>query len=133
MKQQAWRVVMVAVMALELGGCGLVVNGIHQDLAITSDPAGARVSVDGVPSGTTPIVAPLKRKHAHVVKVEQDGYGAVEASVSPGVSIWEWGNVLTFGPLGLAIDAWTGGMYELSSPRVHVLLPTDKKLAQATK
>jgi hypothetical protein len=40
----------------------------------------------------TPLVVPITRKHAHVVKIEQDGYHPIEASVVPVTSIWERGN-----------------------------------------
>lgn len=111
-------------MVLSATGCGLVVNGIHQDLAITSSPGGAHVSVDGVQRGTTPVVVPLSRKHAHVVAVEQDGYRPIEASVVPVTSTWEWGNIIFAGLIGLAVDAWTGGMYELSQDKVSAEFPS---------
>ena len=106
-------------MVLFVTGCGTFVNGFHQDVAITSDPGGANVSVDGVPSGKTPIVASLWRRSAHVVKVEHPGYYPFEASVVPVTSTWEWGNLLSWGLIGLAVDAWTGGMYELSQDKVN--------------
>ncbi|MEO7861129.1 MAG: PEGA domain-containing protein [Nitrospirales bacterium] len=112
------------------GGCGTIVNGFHQDVAVTSSPGGAEVSVDGVAKGTTPIVASLWRGSAHVVKVEQPGYHPIETSVVPTISVWEWGNVISWNFLGVAIDAWTGGMYALSQDKVTVVFATnpDKKL-----
>lgn len=116
--------VLLCFMVPVVTGCGTVVNGFHQDLAITSDPGGANVSVDGVPSGTTPIVASLWRRSAHVVKVEQPGYYPFEASVVPVTSTWEWGNIIFGGLIGLAVDAWTGGMYELSQDKVNAAFPS---------
>lgn len=112
------------------GGCGTIVNGFHQDLAVTSSPGGAAVSVDGVSQGTTPFVASLWRRSAHVVKVEQPGYYPIETSVVPTISAWEWGNVISWSFIGVAIDAWTGGMYDLSKDHVAVVFATnpDKKL-----
>lgn len=121
---RACAAVLLCFMVLFVTGCGTIVNGFHQDLAITSNPGGANVSVDGVPSGTTPIVASLRRGDAHVVKIEQPGYYPVEASVVPVTSTWEWGNVLSWGLIGLAVDAWTGGMYELSQDRVNAAFPS---------
>ena len=121
---RACAAVLLCFMVLFVTGCGTVVNGFHQDLAITSDPGGANVSVDGIPSGKTPIVASLKLGDAHVVKVEQPGYYPFEASVVPVTSTWEWGNIIFAGLIGLAVDAWTGGMYELSQDRVHAAFPS---------
>ena len=104
-------------------GCGTFVNGMHQDLTVTSNPGGADVSVDGVPLGTTPVVTSVSRKHGHVVKVEQPGYHPVEASIVPETSAWEWGNVIFGGIIGVAVDALTGGMYYLSQDRVNANFP----------
>ena len=84
---------LLCVLAMGLSGCGTVVNGFHQDLAVTSEPGGSRVSIDDIPSGTTPLVAPLRRGHAHVVKVGRDGYYPVEASVVPNISGWNGATV----------------------------------------
>ncbi|GMV50675.1 PEGA domain-containing protein [Nitrospirales bacterium NOB] len=121
--RHAVQTAVLSFMVLSVTGCGTVVNGIYQDLAITSNPGGAQVSVDGISSGTTPVVIPVTRKHAHVVKVEHDGYQPIEASVVPQTSIWEWGNVIFAWLPGLAVDAWTGGMYELSYDRVNAVFP----------
>jgi PEGA domain len=121
---RACAAVLLCFMVLFVTGCGTVVNGFHQDLAITSDPGGANVSVDGIPSGKTPIVASLRLGDAHVVKVEQPGYYPFEASVVPVTSTWEWGNIIFAGLIGLAVDAWTGGMYELSQDKVHASFPS---------
>ena len=116
-------VIVLFVMVGITTGCGFAINGIHQDLAITSTPSGAQVYVDGVSHGTSPAVVAVKRKHAHVVRVEKDGQ-AVETSVTPTTSIWEWGN-LVFGWLpGLGIDAWTGGMYEFPNTQIHADFPS---------
>jgi hypothetical protein len=104
-------------------GCGTLVNGMRQDLTVTSDPGGAEVSIDGVPRGTTPVVAAVSRRHAHVVKVEQPGYHPIETSVVQETSAWEWGNVISWGPIGVVVDALTGGMYYLSQDRVNVSFP----------
>lgn len=106
-----------------MAGCGTVVNGMHQDLAITSDPGGAAVSVDGISAGSTPVVMSVSRKHAHVVKIERPGFYPVEASVVPVTSTWEWGNILFAGIIGVAVDAWTGGMYDLSRDTIDAYFP----------
>lgn len=106
------------------GGCGTIINGFHQDLAITSSPSGASVSIDGEPRGTTPIVVSVRRGDTHVVTVEQLGHYPMEAIVRPITSPWEWGNVISWTFIGVAIDAWTGGMYDLSQDRVNAIFPT---------
>lgn len=51
---------------------------------VTSTPAGADVTVDGVPSGTTPAKVPLESGQKHLVEVSLDGYASAEREVEPG-------------------------------------------------
>jgi hypothetical protein len=113
----------VALAGLVSTGCGSIVNGMKQDIAITSSPGGATVTVDGVERDSTPIVVPLSRKHAHVVKVEQPGYAPVERSITTETSDWVWGNILFGGLIGLAVDSLSGGMHELGPEQVHANFP----------
>ncbi|MBH0184390.1 MAG: PEGA domain-containing protein [Nitrospira sp.] len=124
--------IVLCAMGLTFTGCGFVVNGIHEDLAVTSYPGGANVSVDGVHRGVTPVVVPVSRKHAHVVSVMQDGHIPYEMSVVPNTSLWEWGNLISWGPIGVAVDAWTGGMYEMSRNNVHAVLPSQPRATVKT-
>jgi hypothetical protein len=131
--KNVWGIMVLCAFAPLATGCGTIVNGSKQDLTVTSTPGGSTVSIDGVPSGTTPIVVPVRRSHAHVVKVEQAGYSPVEVSVVPVTSQWEWFNVFNGFIIGVSIDAWTGGMYVLSNEEVNVefLMLPNKSTASA--
>ena len=56
-------------------------------LVVTSDPAGARVSVDGVDAGETPAEVRLEPGKAHAVRVVKPGHDDAEVAVTlrPGV------------------------------------------------
>lgn len=57
----AWLAVLVCA-----AGCSVIAHGTTQRIAVTSDPAGARVSIDGSDYGDTPFTAVLDRKtHPH--------------------------------------------------------------------
>ena len=105
--------------SLMVTGCSTIMDGTHRDVAITSDPGSVvRVIIDGEPQGNAPLVASLWRGGAHVVRFERDGYAPIEQSITRDhYHTWVAGNSLTLG-LGLFIDAWTGGMYDLSHKRL---------------
>ncbi len=65
-----------------LTGCQTLSRGRSQWVSATSRPAGVRVSVDGVPAGTTPVSLKLTRRDLHVVRFELDGYRPVEIRMS---------------------------------------------------
>jgi hypothetical protein len=130
----AGTVALFSFILVSLSACGTIINGTHQDLAISSHPGGATVTVDGQEIGSTPMVASVWRKHAHVVKIERPGYYPVEHSVVPELSGWAWGNIIFGGLIGLTVDAWTGGLYEMSEDNVACTFPAsfEKKMETPT-
>ncbi len=101
-------------------------HGGNQDVTFTSTPSQAKVTVDGVNRGVTPVVVKLSRKNEHVVKLELDGYAPYETVLTKTVSGWVWGNVVFGGLVGLAVDAGTGGLYKLPNA-------VNGSMAQATQ
>ena len=118
--------VVLCAVSLMVTGCSTIMEGTHRDVAITTDPGSARVTIDGEPKGTTPLVASLWRGGAHVVKFERDGYQPIERSITRDYySSWAGGNALfgPFGLLGIMIDTWTGAIHDLSHKRLIVDFP----------
>lgn len=119
------------ILCTALVGCASVVNGGSQQVAITSAPDNARVSIVDPKgkyafTGTTPCTADLERgagyfQGAHyVVKVAKDGYTPFETRIHSSVSGWYAGNVVLGGLLGfIVIDPLTGGMWSLDPESIH--------------
>ena len=55
--------------------------GAANSLIVTSDPAGARVTVDGIGRGTTPATIRLLAPGQKTIRVIKDGYASEERSV----------------------------------------------------
>jgi PEGA domain len=97
-----------------LPGCATIVHGgSHQGVGISSTPPGAKVTVDGVPSGVTPVIVDMKRNRDHKVEVALDGFSAWSGTLEPSVSGWVWGNIAFGGLIGLGVDFMSGGAYQL--------------------
>lgn len=105
-----------------MASCATIMQGSSQEVSIGSTPTGAQVVVDGVPAGQTPIVANLKRKDKHVIRIEMEGFEPFEIALSRATSGWVWGNIVFGGLPGLAIDAITGGMYKLRPEDIQATL-----------
>lgn len=99
-------------------GCASIMHGTTQDIGISSSPTNARVSVDNTPLGNTPVVAKLSRGDNHMVRIELDGYAPFEATLTKKVSGWVWGNIVFGGLIGLAVDAISGGLYNLTPEQI---------------
>lgn len=75
--------------AFFLAGCATLINGEWQDVAVTSNPPDAKVSVDGVQL-RTPGVLRLRRAESYTAKFEKEGYHprAVEIKRHPSWVNW---------------------------------------------
>jgi len=59
--------------------CATITRRSTQKIPVTSSPAGAMVSVNGVPQGITPVEVKLTRTVKNqIVRIESPGYDAVE-------------------------------------------------------
>ena len=97
---------------LSAPGCATVAHGVRQTVRVTSDPAGAAVTVLSSPPGrdavvrstpgVTPIALSLTRRDPHIViRVEKDGCAPVEIRLKRSVSGWIAGNLIVANPLSM--------------------------------
>lgn len=110
---------LVLLSAVIFYGCATIIHGTDQEIGISSNPSKANVKIDGFPIGYTPTMANLSRGKSHIVRIELDGYLPYEFTIIKTTSGWVWGNIIFGGLIGLAIDAITGGMYELTPEQVQ--------------
>ena len=113
------RGVIVVVVAVATVGCASIMHGTSQKVGISSSPTGATVTVDNKPLGNTPLFADLKRGEEHVVTIEMAGYEKSQLTLTKSVSGWVWGNIVFGGLIGLAVDAISGGLYNLSPEQLN--------------
>jgi len=106
-----------------LCGCGTLIHGGKQNIRIQSSPAGAIARSKSV-SVTTPARMEMSRRTDHVLMISKEGFEPCEIEINRRTSSWLWGNILLlpFAPLGVIIDYYTGGYYELEPSSVYVEL-----------
>jgi hypothetical protein len=114
-------------------GCGTIMHGGSQDIGISSSPTAAQVSVDNLAKGNTPVIANLSRKNNHIVKIEMPGYAPAELTLTNSVSGWVWGNIVFGGVIGLAVDAISGGLYNLNPDQLQSTLAKQSAQIAPTK
>lgn len=116
------KLVAAAAVPLVIVACATIMHGTSQDVSISSQPTGATVTIDGEPAGITPVAARLKRKAVHTIVVTMDGYQPFEMITTRKTSGWVWGNIVFGGLIGLAVDAGTGGLYDVRPEQIPVQL-----------
>jgi len=129
-----WSALVLPGLAVALSGCGTIMHGTMQEIAIVSAPAGAEVSVDDSALGRTPLNVRLKRKQAHQVRIEAAGYLPYETTLRRTTSSWLWPDIVGtwFWLAPLPVDALSGGLYELKPSQVSAaLIPRSDTLGLA--
>lgn len=121
---------LLCISTLALSACGTIVHGTTQQFAVTSEPPGATVEIDGVDQGETPLTTEVGRKNKHTLRLALDGYQPEEMIINRTVSGWVFGNIIFGGLIGLAVDATTGGMYKLSPEEVNAQLEEETMSAR---
>lgn len=103
---------------MSLGGCATIRNEKFKEVAFTSEPSGAVVTVENEAIGETPIVVEVARKgRDKLVEIAFDGYKTVRLNLDRSVE----GKTIFGGLIGISVDAISGkaGTYMDS---VHVVL-----------
>lgn len=104
---------------LLLAGCATIVHGTNESVSISSNPTNAKVYVDNSYIGATPTIVKMARKEKHTVRIELKGYQPYEMTLTPHLSGWVFGNIVFGGFIGLAVDAISGGLYQLTPDQIQ--------------
>jgi hypothetical protein len=122
--ERAWALVrhlLTAAALASLAACGTIAHGSRQTIPITSSPNGARITIDSVPVGVTPLEVEVSRKRDHVVGLTHDtipAMGTVTVPLKRHPSLWILGSVFLYGVPAL-VDLSTGGAYVFSPDTIH--------------
>lgn len=108
--------------------CASIIHGKSQDIFISSQPKGAKISVDDKDYGLTPKTLGLPRmgrmegepssKKEYKITITLDGYMPYETILQRKVDGWFFGNLLVGGIIGIVVDAVTGSMYKLTPNQI---------------
>ena len=128
--------IMLAMSGAAAVGCASIFGGSEHDVAISSEPEAANITVinsagDTVFTGTTPATVKLKggkgyfKGEDYTVNFSKSGFGDASTPIKRGVSGWYVaGNLVIGGLIGwLIVDPITGAMYTLDKRVLGVLQP----------
>ena len=144
---------LIACLLLQTGCAILNLNGMRQDIEVTSTPSDAKIFVNGAQQATTPGVITVKRRGAYILRFEREGYKPVEMEMKREMSGWvlsdlamvvyvvgvsanssrRLGRAARLGYAAMAailfpgIDFLTGAAYKQVPATLHVELPRDNR------
>lgn len=106
-----------------VSGCATIVHlGGNEELNVSSEPAGAKVVIDGTERGVTPLATKVERKKDHAVVLTKEGFEENQSRVESHLSWWVAGNVILGGLVGILVDVLSGGGYTIEPDAVAVTL-----------
>lgn len=105
-----------------LPSCAAIFQGSSMDISVKTDPPGAKATVDGSVSKTTPCSFTLERDVEHQVFVEKEGFNTYTVNVRSVESGMIAGNLLFGGIIGIAVDAASGASKTLKPDEITLVL-----------
>jgi len=115
---------LLVVLTLTITNCASIIHGSTQKVDFTSQPSGAKITINGQYYGNTPKTLVLRRKgysktdakgvKEYNVMIEMDGFYPYNVKVKRQLDAWFFGNIIFGGLIGIGIDAASGSMYKLT-------------------
>ncbi|AGC76621.1 PEGA domain-containing protein [Nonlabens dokdonensis] len=106
------------VFILVFSSCATIISGSRQMVEINSEPSTAKVYINEVEIGNTPIQKNLKRNQEYSIILKLDGYETYETKLEKKFNAWYIGNIGFGGLIGIIIDPITGAMFKLKPEEI---------------
>lgn len=103
---------------LFLLSCATIISGSRQNVEITSEPSSAKVYINEIEIGQTPVQKSLKRNQEYQLILKLDGYKTYETKLEKKFNAWYIGNIAFGGLIGIIIDPITGAMHKLKPEEI---------------
>ena len=116
----------VAAAALSLSACATITRGSSQKFSVDTTPTQAAVKLSTGQTCVSPCQLNLKRKHGFTVTASKQGYenssAIVDSRIRGGGVAGGAGNIIAGGLIGIAVDASSGAMNDLTPNPLHLNL-----------
>ena len=110
------------ILSILLSSCATLFKGSTEDINFSSDPGDAKVYVNGVLLGKTPVELNLKTNKTYTIEFKKEGYETrtvvLNNSVVAGYVVLD----ILAGVLPIVVDAATGCWYQLDQEHVNAVL-----------
>lgn len=118
---------LILIITIILTGCATILKGTSESVSFNSDPGAAKVYVNGVLMGSTPLQLKLESKKVYNVEFKKDGYEPQTLMITNSVSAGYVVVDILFGLFPVIIDAATGAWYSLDQDNLNANLEPKTK------
>jgi len=112
----------VILLAMVSSGCATILDGSSQPVNFNSSPNGARIYVNGMEVGTTPLNMLMKRSNTTMILAKKNGYEDQSLVLQTKMNNTFWGNILSGWFYGSTTDYASGAMIEYSPNMYYITL-----------
>ena len=112
----------ILVLAMFASGCATVLDGSSQVVSFDSSPNGARIFVNDVEVGTTPLSMQIRRSRNTIILAKKDGYEDQQLALRTTTNGNFWRNLMTGGVVGSTVDYLSDAMIEYSPNQYYIRL-----------
>lgn len=127
MKKKILAITTVLTLTYLISGCATLLAPNTHPLAISSEPDGAEVYVNGFKMGITPVELNLKADKSYTIEYRKEGFESVTRIVNTKVGAgWVILDVV-MGLVPVIVDAATGAWYKLDQDAVNAVLIGQKR------
>jgi len=136
MKIQA--IAAIAAIGFGLAGCGTIVEGTHQDIAVATTPDGAHCDATrkgeavGTINSTPGKLSVRKTKDDILLACNKEGYQASSQYLHSGMAAGTFGNIIAGGVIGWGVDSATGADNKYPESVTVQLVPVSGGAAATT-
>ena len=114
----------ILVLAMVASGCATIIDGSSQPVTFNSSPNGARIYVNGMELGTTPLTMAVKRSKTTMILAKKNGYEDQQLALQTKTNSLFWFNII-WGGAGLfssSTDYASDAMIEYSPNMFYITL-----------
>jgi hypothetical protein len=108
----------IFVLAMVASGCATFLNDASQTVTFDSSPNGARIFMNGVEVGITPLSMQVRRSRNTMILAKKDGYEDQQLALQTTTTGKFWAN----GPIGSTVDYLSDAMIEYSPNQYYIRL-----------
>ncbi|MFZ4590316.1 MAG: PEGA domain-containing protein [Ignavibacteria bacterium] len=94
---------------ISVSGCATILSGSKDEINLTSEPQGAKVLVNGINEGKTPLILNLKKGKDYAIEFVKEGFETKTFRLTSSLGAgWLVLDILLGGIIGIIVDAATG-------------------------
>jgi hypothetical protein len=121
MKKTVSLVILIAFVFM-LSNCATIFKGEYRKVRINSEPDEARVYINGVYQGRTPLKLELRPDESYTIEFRREGYKTEVRHIKNKIG-WGWVVLdVVCGVVPVLVDALTGAWYDLDQRYVNAIL-----------